>query len=151
MGVLHHIVDPTPVVRAALAALRPGGTFLIWLYGHEGNGLVLWMLTTLRTITPRLPHRGLAAVAGVLEVFASAYAALCRRLPLPMRDYMCNHFTQLDRGQRRLTIYDQLNPSYAKYYRKEEARNLLSANGFTDVQLFHRHGYSWTVAGRKPA
>jgi SAM-dependent methyltransferase len=150
LGVLHHIVDPAPVVRAASAALKPGGTFVVWLYAREGNELYLAILGALRAVTTRLSHRTLAALAAFLEVFASTYAALCRRVPLPMRDYMQQHFLRLDRRQRRLTIYDQLNPAYARYYGADAARALLAANGFADVRLFHRHGYSWTVTGRKP-
>jgi SAM-dependent methyltransferase len=41
IGVLHHIPDPHPLVQAAFKALRPGGHFLIWLYGKEGNRLYL--------------------------------------------------------------------------------------------------------------
>src|SRR5947207_996136 len=36
VGVVHHIPDPVPVVRAAYNALRPGGQFVVWLYGKEG-------------------------------------------------------------------------------------------------------------------
>jgi SAM-dependent methyltransferase len=150
IGVLHHVVDPAPIVRAARAALRPGGTFLVWLYGREGNGLYLATFGALRAVTTRLPDAMLAAVAALLEPVASAYASCCRWAPLPMRRYMLGHFARLDRAQRRLTIYDQLNPAYAKYYREHEARALLEAEGFVDVRLFRRHGYSWTVAGRRP-
>jgi hypothetical protein len=54
------------------------------------------------------------------------------------------------RSVRRLTIYDQLNPAYAKYSTRQEAHDLLASAGFKDVQLYHRHGYSWTIIGRKP-
>jgi len=47
--------------------------------------------------------------------------------------------------------FDQLNPAEARYYRRAQAMELLEAAGFQDVQLFHRHGYSWTVIGTKPA
>lgn len=151
VGVLHHIVDPAPVVRGAHDALRPGGTLVVWLYGREGNELYLRVFGALRAVTARLPHPLLAALSALLAGAASVYAALCRRLPLPMRGYMQNHFARLDPAQRRLTVYDQLNPAYARYYRAAEARALLADNGFTDVRLYHRHGYSWTVVGRRPA
>ena len=34
-------------------------------------------------------------------------------------------------------------------HRQEEARHLLEDAGYDDVQLYHRHGYSWTVVGKK--
>jgi hypothetical protein len=51
--------------------------------------------------------------------------------------------------KRRLVIYDQLNPSYLKYYRKHEAIGLLETAGFQDIEIHHRHGYSWSVKGKK--
>jgi SAM-dependent methyltransferase len=150
MGVLHHIPDPDPVVRAALRALRPGGRLLVWLYGHEGNETYLRFAEPLRRITVRLPHWMLVALCAVLWCALETYIALCRFLPLPMRDYMRNVLGKFPSNVRRLTIYDQLNPAYAKYYTRDEASDLLARQGFADVQLYHRHGYSWTVCGRRP-
>jgi len=67
-----------------------------------------------------------------------------------MRAYARNVLARLPRKIRGLTIYDQLNPAYAKYYRREEAEALLLRAGFTDVRTYHRHGYSWTATGSKP-
>ena len=151
MGVLHHIPAPAPVVRAAFEALRPGGRCIVWLYGVEGNETYLSIALPLRKITVRMPHRMLVALSHVLEVGLTAYIGLCRTLPLPMRSYMRSVLAKFPRSVRRLTIYDQLNPSYAKYYTRAEAEALLAAAGFADVRLYHRHGYSWTVSGTRPA
>lgn len=51
-GVLHHIPDPAPTMRAAYHALRPGGKMLAWLYGKEGNGAYLAFALPLRQIEP---------------------------------------------------------------------------------------------------
>jgi hypothetical protein len=76
--------------------------------------------------------------------------ALCRRLSLPLAGYVRGHLARLTPAVRRLTIYDQLNPAFARYYTRTEASTLLADAGFVDVRLHHRHGYSWTVVGRKP-
>ena len=78
-----------------------------------------------------------------------AYIGLCRFVRLPMRDYARNVLAKLPWAVRRLTIYDQLNPAYAKYYERQEAHDLLAAAGIKDIQPHHRHAYSWTVIGRK--
>jgi hypothetical protein len=57
---------------------------------------------------------------------------------------------KLEPSHRRLTIYDQLNPAYAKYYTRAEAEQLLVEAGFVDLHLHHRHGYSWSLVGTKP-
>jgi SAM-dependent methyltransferase len=151
IGVLHHIPDPRPVVEAAYRALRPNGLCLVWLYAREGNEPYLAVVEPLRKVTVRLPHRALVGLAALLGLILNGYIALCRFLPLPMRTYMREVLAKFTPDVRRLTIYDQLNPTYAKYYTKEEADSLLTSCGFVDVQLYYRHGYSWTVLGRRLA
>jgi SAM-dependent methyltransferase len=150
VGVLHHIPEPRPVVEAAWRSLRPGGRIAIWLYGHEGNETYLALVGPLRAITTRLPHVMLAAVSHLLTSLVGAYAAVCRWFPLPLHGYMREVVSRLDRSKTYLTIYDQLNPAYARYYRRPEAVSLLSSAGFSDVRVYHRHGYSWAVTGTRP-
>ena len=150
IGVLHHIPDPKPVVEAALKALRPGGHFLIWLYGKEGNRFYLALLTPLRILTKRLPHFILAFIVEIMYWPLTFYIKCCHRIPLPLRRYLLSVFEKMSRDKRKLIIYDQLNPSYAKYYAKSEAEKLLSDGGFSNVRAHHRHGYSWTLIGTRP-
>lgn len=150
VGVLHHIPDPGPVVAAALGALRPGGRLAVWLYGREGNRFYLALVEPLRQVTTRLPHWALSALAFVLTCALTVYAAACRVLPLPLRAYMRRVIANLPFDKQKLVVYDQLNPAYAKYYSREDARALLADAGFGDVQLDHRHGYSWAVVGTRP-
>jgi SAM-dependent methyltransferase len=150
IGVLHHIPEPGPVVEAAYRALRPGGRFLVWLYGKEGNGLYLAFTKPLRVITKRLPHRPLACLVETIYWPLMAYVHLCRILSLPLKKYMTSVLYKMSPQKRRLIIYDQLNPSYAKYYTRREAETLLIDGKFKNVRTHHRHGYSWTVIGTKP-
>jgi SAM-dependent methyltransferase len=151
IGVLHHIKDPGPTVRRAHSALKSGGRMVVWLYAAEGNGAYLAFVKPLRWVTQRLPHIVLAALCYPLDLLAYAYARLCRSLPgkAPMREYMTDVYGRLAPDKRRLVIYDQLNPAYAKYYTGAEVFTLLDVNGFKDVQISHRHGYSWTAVGTK--
>jgi SAM-dependent methyltransferase len=150
IGVLHHVPEPGPVVLAAREALRPGGRLLVWLYGREGNRLLLSFLLPLRRFTQRLPHAVLDVLVRLLDLPVRGYILLCRIGPLPMRRYFRDVIGRFGTRERRLTIYDQLNPAYARYYTEGEARALLAAAGFADVRLHHRHGYSWTVVGTRP-
>jgi SAM-dependent methyltransferase len=149
MGVLHHIPDPAPVLRAVNQSLKNGGVCLVWLYGREGNEAYLRVIEPLRKLTIRFPHSALVTFSYAIAVALDCYIAFCRFLPLPMRRYMRQVVAKFPRSVRRLTIYDQLNPAYAKYYTRAEAEALLRDAGFHDVQLYHRHGYSWTVCGRR--
>lgn len=151
-GVLHHIRDPEPTVRNIYAALKPGATCIVWLYGYEGNMIYLALIGGVRAVTRRLPDTSLSALCHIANVALAPYVAACRvlPLPLPMRAYMRGHFAKLGWHERFLTIFDQINPSYAKYYRREEAVDLLSQAGFVDVAAYNRPGYSSTVVARKP-
>ncbi len=150
IGVLHHIPDPGPVVEAAFKALRPGGQFLVWLYGKEGNGLYLALVEPLRVLTKRLPHYVLATLVEIVYWPLLFYIKFCHAFPLPLRGYMVSVLEKMSPEKRRLIIYDQLNPAYAKYYTRLEAKKLLSDWKFENIRIHHRHGYSWTVIGTKP-
>jgi hypothetical protein len=133
-----------------LAALRPGGHAIVWLYGREGNGLYLALAKPLRALSTRVSHKGLLFVCRLLDIPTKAYIAACRHVRLPLSEYMRNHLSRLAPDVRRLTIYDQLNPRWAKYYTRAEAVALLANGGFVDVRCHHRHGYSWLVTGSRP-
>jgi SAM-dependent methyltransferase len=151
IGVIHHIPDPGSTMRACFSALKPGGRCLVWLYGREGNSAYLGLVLPLRKLTTALPHWLLAGLCHALNFILDGYILLCRRLPMPLRDYALNVLGRMSRDKRYLVIYDQLKPAYAKYYTEAEARELMSRAGFSDILLHHRHGYSWTVVGTRPA
>lgn len=117
-GVLHHIVDPIPAIQAIHRALKPGGKCVIWLYGLEGNRVYLSIFNPLRKITTHLSSSALFKISRALTVCVNFYIKLCSILPLPMHHYMKKHLGKLSSEQRTMTIYDQLNPAYAKYYKK---------------------------------
>jgi 2-polyprenyl-3-methyl-5-hydroxy-6-metoxy-1,4-benzoquinol methylase len=150
IGVLHHIPEPDPVVAASFRALKPGGKLAVWLYGREGNSLYLTLVSVLWSFTRRVPHRGLEIFVDALYPMFWIYMMACRRLPLPLAAYMRRVMLPLTPAKRRVVIYDQLNPAYAKYYTRQEAHDVLARHGFTDIRIHHRHGYSWTVVGSRP-
>ncbi|MDX2235654.1 MAG: class I SAM-dependent methyltransferase [Hyphomonadaceae bacterium] len=149
LGVIHHIPDPMPTMRAVHGALRRGGRCFIWLYGREGNEAYLAIAEPLRRVTTRLPAPVLAALSSVLNVALAVYIQLCAVMPLPLHTYARKVLKPLAWDKRRLIIYDQLNPAYAKYYTESEAKAVMADAGFTDVRVRRRHGYSWQVLGTK--
>ena len=150
IGVIHHIPDPGPTLRAVYSALKPGGRLLIWVYGEEGNGAYLRFLRPLRLMTTHLPHSWLRLLSWFASLMTPIYLFGCRLFPLPFREYARNVFANLPLAKRELVIYDQLNPAYAKYYSQAEVTRLLESAGFSKIRLYHRHGCSWTALGEKP-
>jgi SAM-dependent methyltransferase len=150
IGVIHHIPDPKPVLRAVYGALRPGGRFFMWVYGREGNELYLALASPLRRLSSAMPPLLLGFITHPLAWTLSAYAGLCRLLPLPLRDYMRRVIAPLSMRHRRLVIFDQLHPAWAQYYTREEAMAVLKDTGFVEVRAHRRHGYSWSIVGTRP-
>lgn len=150
VGVIHHIPKPEPVLRTAFKALKPGGHLFLWVYGYEGNEIYLSVARPIRKITAQLPHVILRALVELLYYPALIYCILTSCFSLPLRSYFQRVFRWLPPAKRRLVIYDQLNPTYTKYYKKQEVFRLLSNAGFGNIRLHHRHGYSWSALGQKP-
>jgi len=152
IGVIHHIPNPAPVVQAVYRALKPGGKFVVWLYGKEGNELYLLLVKPLRWVSTHLPHWALVALVRALDLPLLLYLHLCTRLPevpFPLADYLRSIIAPLPVDKRRLVIYDQLNPAYAKYYTRADAEALMAVAPFRTT-VHHRRGYSWVVIGEKP-
>jgi predicted RNA methylase len=149
IGVIHHIQNPDAAILKSFKNIKSGGQIVVWLYGYEGNELYIFITKIIRFISKKLPHNMLYALSIILLPFLKIYAQLCKSIDLPMKNYMNNHINKLDYRSLLITIYDQLNPHYAKYYKKKEAIDLLLRNGFTNVKIYHRHNYSWTVVGKK--
>jgi len=69
--------------------------------------------------------------------------------PLPLKEYILQDFQKLSWEKRNYVIFDQLNPSFAKYYKRSEVESLMKNAGFSIVDIIHRHSYSWTVIAKK--
>ena len=67
-----------------------------------------------------------------------------------MRSYVLKVAANFSRDKRKLVIYDQLNPSYVRWYTEAQVRGLARRSGFVKIQTHHRHGYSWTLLAEKP-
>jgi SAM-dependent methyltransferase len=150
IGVIQFIQDPTATVKQAFDNLKPGGEVFFWLYSHEGNELYLTFILPLRKISSKLPHVALRVLVEILYGAASIYRFVSRAFNVPLKKYIDTVWWPMTAHKRRLVIYDQLNPTYAKYHKKYEAIELLEKAGFENIQTHHRHGYSWCVKGTKP-
>ena len=62
---------------------------------------------------------------------------------------MLNVLKKCSFSNRKYIIFDQLNPSYSKYYTKKDVEDLLTKSGFAKFKIFNRHKYSWTAIAEK--
>ena len=68
---------------------------------------------------------------------------------LPMKKYLVERFMKNNFKNRTHIIFDQLNPEYAKFYKKEEICELIEKNGFTVEQTYDSAGNNWAVRAIK--
>ena len=79
----------------------------------------------------------------------SFYIFFCKYLNLPLKNYIINVIKKCSFEKRKYIIFDQLNPSYSKYYTKQDVETLLTKSGFKKIEIFNRHQYSWTAIAEK--
>ena len=149
LAVIHHIPNGQSVCKKIHRSLKKNGTFVCWLYGYEGNELYLFIFNNLRRITILLPDFILRQISILLNIMTYPYQFLCNFFNLPLKEYFQKLFSKCSFQNRNYIIFDQLNPSYAKYYTKKEAYNLFKKAGFKDITVSSRHNYSWVLIGKK--
>jgi SAM-dependent methyltransferase/uncharacterized protein YbaR (Trm112 family) len=160
IGVLHHLPDPEQAFQNLLQYLKPEGEIQIYLYwqpeGQQIKRALLALVSAGRTITTRLPHKAVYALA-----FPAAVAAfglfvwpyrLLKKIPglkslaekLPMKQYASFPF--------RVCVNDQLDrfsaPIENRYTRQQVAGWLRRARLEGPVVSA---AFGWVGTGRKPA
>jgi SAM-dependent methyltransferase len=152
LGVIHHIPQADKVVHNIYRSLKKNGYFLIWVYGFENNRLYVVLQKILRAFTVFLPDKFLDKFSWAISYIFDFYGTISRLFfsnRLSLSGYYNNVYSKCARREKKYIIFDQLNPSYSKYYKKQEVDELLRKNGFNNIELYHRHGYSWTAIARK--
>jgi 2-polyprenyl-3-methyl-5-hydroxy-6-metoxy-1,4-benzoquinol methylase len=159
IGVLHHLPDPDRALRSITRYARPGGHVHVYLYWMPEQGWhrrVLSLVTALRRVTVRLPHRILHVLcyplaAALLVAVVAPYRSLRRRprgrglaAALPLKTYADYPFSVLVNDQ-----FDRFSAPLERRYTSDEVRDALSAAGLEDVVVLPNHG--WVGDGRRPA
>lgn len=144
IGVIHHLADPASAVRRLVEALKPGGTLILWVYGFEGNETYLRVVNPLRQyLTALLPKPVTHWFATFLTVLLWGYLRLPHRKPYLhlLRRMSFKHLEAI--------VFDQLLPTIAEYWRREEVRKLVDGLPLANLRLEHTNGMSWTLLAEK--
>ena len=149
LGVIHHIPNYKKVCENIYNSLKTNGKFICWVYGYEGNELYIFIFNNLRRLTILMPDFLLRYLCNFLNAILYIYIFLCKLFPLPLKDYLLNVFAKCSYSKRNYIIFDQLNPSFSKYFKKEEISKLMKKSGFKQVKVYSRHKYSWTIISKK--
>lgn len=159
VGVLHHTPEPERGFRALASRLRAGGAISAWVYGREGNGWIVHVVTPIRErVTARLPHGLLDAISGALTVplwlaTKLVYGPTRRSRAaavLPYREYL-SYIAPFPFREQRSIVFDHLVTPIAFYLRREEFAGWFERSGLRDVRIEHHNANSWRGFGVVPA
>ncbi len=147
IGVIHHLDAPEAAVARMVAATRPNGRVLVWLYGYENNEWVVRFFDPVRrAVFSRLP----LSVVHFLSLPLTAMLWVFLRAGLGRIEYFCL-LRAFPFHHLRHVVFDHMVPRIARYYSSEEAKKLLTDQGLVDLELIWVNGMSWTAMGRKPS
>ena len=146
IGVIHHLDRPRDAVARLVAAVKPGGRVLVWLYGRENNGWVVRVADPLRrALFSRLP----LGLVHALSWLPTAALWLMLRLGIRPIEYF-RLLAGFSFRHLRAIVFDHMIPRTADYYRRDEAIALLRDCGLVEVEARWVNEMSWTAIGRKP-
>jgi SAM-dependent methyltransferase len=145
IGVIHHLEYPEIAIKNMVKSVRPGGFVLVWVYGFENNEWLIRYFNPLRrAMFSRLPLRLVYALSYPLTVILRLFLVMglgkIEYFKL-LRKFSFNHI--------RAIVYDHMIPRIARYYKKEEALELLGSQGLENLQIAWVNNMSWTIIGRK--
>jgi SAM-dependent methyltransferase len=158
IGVLHHLKHPEVGFRSVLRNVKPGGRFHGWVYAHEGNAVVRWIVDPIRKVACKFPWwftKYLIATPLVVPYYFYA-KTIGRFLRGPAFSFLPLHAYSLWISQRdfaffRHVAFDQLVSPQTTYVRRATIDEWFSQ---TDVMqgstyVIFRNGNSWKFGGRR--
>jgi SAM-dependent methyltransferase len=146
IGVIHHLANPGKALAQMVAAAKPGGRVLIWVYGLENNRWIVRLFDPLRKVLfSRMPIR----LVHALSIFPASLLWLLVRCGLGGTEYfrLLKRFTF---RHLRSIVFDQMLPRTARYYSEKEVRELMAQTGLEDIQLHWVNQISWAAVGVRP-
>jgi SAM-dependent methyltransferase len=159
VGVLHHLPNPGAGFLSMARAVAPNGRALAWVYGREGNGLVVHLFDPFRRhVSSRLPFAANRALASVLapalwliadRVYPAAEAVVPPlRGRLPLGGYLA-YLRAIGRPFTYWIVLDQMIPTLTHYISRREFEDWFRRAGLAEVRILPRSGNSWRGVGRR--
>lgn len=146
IGVIHHLAAPEKALAEMVAAAKPSGQVLIWVYGAENNRWIAYGLTPLRKLLfSRLP----IGLVHHLSLYPAAALYVALRLGLNSIAYF-RLLRRLSFRHLRSIVFDQMLPKIAHYWSRDTVLRLMREAGLGDVRLAWVNEMSWSAIGTKP-
>ncbi len=146
IGVIHHLADPARAVANMVAALKPGGRLLVWVYSYEGNEWIVKFVDPVRKgITSKLPP----ALVHFLSYFCSLPLFVFVKTFRGPSAYL-RQLSTFDFWHIHSIVFDQLIPDIANYWTREEVLSLTKGLPLADVAVHKTpEGTGWILTAKK--
>jgi SAM-dependent methyltransferase len=159
LGVLHHIADTQGAIQKVAEKIKPGGTFLGYLYyALENKPLLyraLWRLSdSIRKVISRLPKK--------FKLFLADFIALTFYLPLAtvsrtlekfgvsVESVPLHHYKDLSFHVMRNDALDRFGTTLEQRFTQTEIVQMLTSAGFTKKSIrFSSEEPFWTFSANK--
>ncbi len=147
IGVIHHLENPEEALKGLYKSLLPDGKLAVWVYSKEGYEWVPKYINPIRIhITSRLP----LFIMEVLSFIATVPLYIFVKLFSQKNKY----YTQLSNfGFRHIwlsIVFDQLIPTVANYWTKDEVAALFIRSGINDFSIYRpANDNGWTIIATK--
>jgi len=146
IGVIHHLADPERALKNLVAALKPGGTLLVWVYSYEGNEWIVKYINPIRkNITSKLPLGAVHFLSYFCSIPLWLFVKILRGPSAYLKQLSTFKFYHLHS-----IVFDQLIPDVANYWKKSEIDALFSKLNLSEFNIYLPPNHSgWTIIGKK--
>jgi ubiquinone/menaquinone biosynthesis C-methylase UbiE len=155
LGVLHHVPNTASAICSAVQKLKPGGTFLVYLYyrfdNRPGWFKFIWTMSDFaRRIICSLPFSIKSKVADGLAFFVYLpLASIAKKLEqkgrkvtaFPLSSYRYRSFYTM-----RTDALDRFGTKLERRFTKAEITSILESAGLTDIKFRDSEPY-WCASG----
>ena len=145
IGVIHHLEFPEKALSKMFQATKHGGKVLIWVYGYENSEWVVKYLNPIRKfLFSKLPIK----FTHFLSLFPTAAIYLLVRMGLGKIEYF-RLIRKFSFWHLRSIVFDQMLPSIANYWKKDEVLSLMKKTGLKKIEIAQVNDMSWCAVGIK--
>ena len=146
IGVIHHLEFPALALDRMVAATKPGGKVLIWVYGRENNSWIIHVFDPVRkAVFSHMP----VELVHHLSIYPTAALWLLLRLGIGRIAYF-RLLQQLTFRHLRSIVFDQMIPKISHYWPRDTVRRLMEEAGLVDIRLAWVNEMSWSAIGIRP-
>ena len=145
IGVVHHLEFPEKAIDKLVQATKPGGKVLVWLYGYENMEIYVYVLNPIRKILFSKAPLGIVRFMSYIPTF---FLYIYIHLGITKLEYF-KLLKKLSFIQIQQIVFDQMLPKTAKYYKKNEALNLLNHPDLHEHKIEWVNQCSWSVMASK--